>query len=71
MSRIKDLEQDLNVAWRRLQAEWSEVRNNWRDSVAENFERDCWDELEMEVPLLLKAMEELDETINQAALQLE
>lgn len=71
MSNLSDLEQDLGVSWRGLQNEWSEIRADWRDRVAEHFEREWWDELEAEIPRLLNSMEELDEVFRQADQELE
>ena len=66
MSQIADLEQDLSLSWRNLQNEWAEVRGEWRDKVAENFEREWWSELEQEIPQLIESVSQLDEAFHQA-----
>lgn len=66
MSQLTDLQQDLGIAWRGLQADYSDIRSDWRDTVAEHFEREWWGELEAEIPRLLNAMQELDEVFAQA-----
>lgn len=65
MSRIADLEQDLSLSWRNLQNDWAEVRGEWRDKVAENFEREWWNELEQEIPQLIESVSHLDEAFRQ------
>ena len=71
MSQLNDLQQDINFLWRNLQDEWEQARGEWRDAVAERFEQDYWNELEGEMPQLLRAMAELDEAFQQAVLQLQ
>ena len=66
MSQIAELEQDLSLSWRNLQNEWAEVRGEWRDKVADNFEREWWNELEQEIPQLIESVSQLDEAFSQA-----
>ena len=67
MSQLTDLQQDLGISWRGLQADYGDIRSDWRDSIAEHFEREWWSELESEIPKLLNAMEDFDEVCSQAA----
>lgn len=71
MSELADIQNEIGSSWRNLQAEWSEVRSVWNDSIAEEFERKYWFELENEMLQLISAMEELDEVYRQADFQLQ
>lgn len=71
MSRLTDLEQELNFSWRGLQSEWEKVRGEWRDDIAAHFEREWWDELEAEIPQLLTALTDFEEAFSTAARQIE
>lgn len=71
MSEIGELEQELNLTWRNLQNDWMQVREVWRDKVAEDFEREWWDELEYEIPQLIESISQLDEAFRQAEMFLE
>jgi hypothetical protein len=71
MSRLTDIQQDLEFSWRALQDEWATARGEWRDAVAEKFGREYWDELENEMPGFLAALSEFEEEFQSAALTLE
>lgn len=66
MSRIAEAQETIASEWSSLESLWGETRNDWRDAVAERFEREFWSELESAVPQLLKAMDDLDDTLDQA-----
>lgn len=66
MSQIADAEQELSLLWRNLQNDWTELRGEWRDKVAENFEREWWTELEHEIPQLIESVSQLDEVFRQS-----
>jgi hypothetical protein len=65
MSQFGELEQELSLIWRSLQGEWFQTRETWRDRVAEDFERQWWDELESEIPPLIAAVSEMDASFRQ------
>lgn len=56
----------LAEAWAVLARQWLETRAHWRDAVALDFERRCWDELHRQTHELLRAAERLDETLSSA-----
>ncbi|HEX8367716.1 MAG TPA: hypothetical protein VF604_04040 [Pyrinomonadaceae bacterium] len=71
MSRLTEIGQDLNSSWRAMQAEWENVREEWRDDIGAHFEREWWNELEAEIPQLLNALADFDEVFDSAARQLD
>ena len=66
MSKISEIHAEMQAEWLRLQATWAMTREQWQDEVANNFERGRWQEWDKQVPPLLRALEELDETIDDA-----
>lgn len=66
MEAISDARDGLQSQWRSLQTQWLETRGVWRDQVAAHFEREFWSFWEAEMPPLLRALEELDEALEQA-----
>ena len=66
MTRIGETEQELTVAWNILQNDWEQLRELWRDKVAESFEREWWNELEDEIPSLIHSVSELEQILRQA-----
>lgn len=66
MSGLTDSHDILRSEWSALIRQWEETRNEWRDGVGDRFERDFWQELDVEVPTLLKSMAELDEVLDAA-----
>jgi hypothetical protein len=54
------------AATRELNRKWQETRNAWRDSKAEEFERQYLAELISEVERSIPVLEELDRAIAEA-----
>jgi uncharacterized protein YukE len=66
VSRIAEAREAIAGEWSSLESLWEETRHDWRDAAAERFEREFWNELEGTVPQLLKAMDDLNDTLDQA-----
>lgn len=66
MGRLTESHDSLTSSWSELEERWADARQQWRDSIGHRFEREWWQPLETEVPRLLEAMAELDETLEQA-----
>lgn len=66
MGIIAEEQHRVREAWDRLGGEWEQAREQWQDEVGEFFEREYWADLASEVPMLLRAMAELDEVLDQA-----
>jgi len=66
MGMIAEEQHRVREAWQRLSGEWEQGREQWQDEIGEFFEREYWSDLATEVPMLLRAMEELDEVLGQA-----
>ncbi len=60
----------LYVEWQRLTKQWAATQDQWNDQAATKFERDCWQECEQVAMMLLQAMEDLDEEMNRALLNI-
>lgn len=56
----------IRSEWRLLMSRWNSVRAQWRDPVAAKFEREFWQQFEVEVPRFLKAMEDLQDVLARA-----
>ncbi|HEX8091673.1 MAG TPA: hypothetical protein VF762_22660 [Blastocatellia bacterium] len=52
MSRIAEAQETIVGEWLSLVSLREETRHNWRDTVAELFEREFWSEMEVAVPRL-------------------
>lgn len=66
MSGLTDSHDRLRGEWSALRHQWEDTRGEWRDGVGDRFERDFWQELDEEVPNLLKTLSELDEVLDAA-----
>jgi hypothetical protein len=66
MGEINDLRNNLQSHWNGLQTQWETTRGSWRDAVSDRFEREFWSFWEEEIPKLLRAMDDLDETLDNA-----
>lgn len=66
MGRIGETRDSLNSSWSALKEQWATTRQHWRDEVGNHFDREWWQQLEYEVPHVLYAMTNLDETLEQA-----
>lgn len=69
MSRIAEIHENLQTAWNTLNRDWSEVREGWRDALADQFEREFWSDWERCMPQTLDAIECLEQTLSQAMAQ--
>ena len=52
VSRIAEAQETIVGEWLSLVSLREETRHNWRDTVAELFEREFWSEMEVAVPRL-------------------
>jgi len=66
MSRLGEIHDELRAEWSRLQSCWQSTREQWRDQVAESFERARWQEWDQRASDFLLALKELEETTNRA-----
>ena len=66
MSEISETREDLQSYWNSLQAQWQISRQLWRDAVSDHFERQFWEVQEAEISKLLRAMDDLNETLETA-----
>lgn len=66
MSEINDARNNLQSHWNSISAQWQTTRHAWRDVVGDRFEREFWSILEDQIPKLLRAMDDLDETLDKA-----
>jgi hypothetical protein len=60
---MRDAIDNLNDLWRAFQAKWSEVREVWKDKVAEEFEERFVGMIERDLPALLRKAEEAAEVL--------
>ena len=66
MSRLATIHDDMRAEWSRLQASWQAAREQWRDEVADSFERGRWQEWDKQAPAFLRALDELEEVMSSA-----
>ena len=66
MGNLDNSRERVRGSWSELQRCWADVREQWRDPVAERFEREWWRQIEEVVPRVLDAMTELDDLISRA-----
>ena len=59
MNPISNAEESLHSAWMQVQLDWTEVRSRWPDAVGDEFARRFWEKYAHEVPMFLRAMEDL------------
>ncbi len=53
----------LASAFKTLQGNWDATHDGWRDAVRDEFERQHWDHLAARVPMVLSAMDRLDQVL--------
>ena len=63
---LSDAYQQLSTDWSLLREQWQATRYDWQDAVATRFEKEYWREYEEVLPLLLRELLELDETVERA-----
>lgn len=56
----------ISGEWSLLQQQWRATRSEWQDVVAVKFEKEYWGEWEAQVPLLLRELGELEDTLDRA-----
>ena len=56
----------LHIEWKTLGSQWVATQDHWNDQETVKFERDCWCECENVSRMLLQAMEELDNKVEEA-----
>lgn len=56
----------LQAGWTALRGEWDNVRETWRDAVAERFREEFWSELEDTIPEVIEEMENLAAALRRA-----
>jgi len=66
MNELNDAREDLQSYWNGLQAQWQTSRQLWRDAVGDHFEREFWDFQEAEMSKLLRAMDDLNGSLENA-----
>ena len=59
MNPIIDAEESFQSAWTQVQSDWAELRSRWPDAVGDEFARCFWEPYAREVPMFLRAMENL------------
>lgn len=63
MSQRKELIDQLLNEWLLLQRRWGEIRSEWKDSQAEQFEKRFWQELRERTDKYLRLAKEIDDNI--------
>lgn len=63
MSQRKELIDQLLNEWLLLQRRWGEIRSEWKDSQAEQFEKRFWQELRERTDKYLRLAKEIDDKI--------
>jgi hypothetical protein len=66
MPSISEVHDGLRSQWSALESQWHSTRSQWRDRVADRFEKEFWQEMEVGIPQFLRELEQINETFNQA-----
>jgi hypothetical protein len=66
MPSLSEVHDGLRSQWSALESRWHSTRREWRDRVADRFEKEFWHDMEAGVPEFLRELEQIDETFNQA-----
>ena len=66
MSLLAENHDSLRSEWSALESQWQATRYQWRDNIAVRFEKQFWQQIEDCIPQLLKAMDEVEETLSRA-----
>jgi hypothetical protein len=61
-----DTNERLRSEWSLLEQQWHASRRDWRDVVAVRFEREFWSQWEAEVPVLIRELADLEESLERA-----
>ena len=70
MSRAADIKNELMAEWLQLQAVWKDSQVAWNDPVAVQFSKRFMSPWENEMPVLLSALETLNQEIEAARREL-
>lgn len=63
MNQTPILIDQLQSVWQAMQVRWSEVRGEWRDRQAEQFERCFWQEISRQMERFLRLASQVDEKL--------
>jgi len=66
MSNLNDIFYEFVTVWKVLDIEWVKAKDIWKDIVRDYFEKEYWKELEEEMQIFIKTMENLQTTIDEA-----
>ena len=64
MSQLKSKRQDFFTNWKILATQWDDTKSKWKDSVGDFFEKKYWKELESEIKVFLKLLEDVQFAID-------
>jgi hypothetical protein len=64
MSQLKSKSQDFFTNWKILATQWDDTKSKWKDSVGDFFEKKYWKELESEIKVFLKLLEDVQFAID-------
>ncbi len=66
MSTVSQAEERLNIAWQSFHQHWSTARAQWRDTVAETFQRRYIELFDRETWATIQALQVLAQVIADA-----
>ena len=58
MSELTQHVENVRREWQKLQSVWEDTRTKWRDDVADDFQKQQWQPLEVQVGIYIKVLEE-------------
>ena len=66
MTTLPLIVQRLHENWKRLQDQWQATTPLWQDAVQQRFDSECWQAYEHTLPPLFREIENLNNTIVKA-----
>jgi hypothetical protein len=66
MSSLSDIYERLGREWCMLESHWQSTRRQWSDAVGDRFEKEYWREMEEKIPVFLRELQHVDQTLEQA-----